>query len=69
MKFAQRRAVYRSKDGCYFSGGVKRDFGVNRVIEMFDGTVVISSVQPLKCEPIPNGLAIVGTIVTGDWDE
>lgn len=62
MEFVIRRAVYKSEDGCFFSEGVKRDFGENKVISLFDGGIEIGAVQPLKCEPLTNGLSIVGTI-------
>lgn len=56
--------VYGSADNWFFSEGVTREFGVNKVIKLLDGELIFSSVQPLKCEPLACGLRIVGTIQT-----
>ena len=62
IKIVTRCAVYRSDDNCFFSRAITRDFGENKVILLFDGSSIVNVVQPLKCEPIINGLNIVGTI-------
>ena len=54
--------VYGSDDNLFFSDGVTRDFGQNKVVKLIDGETVFCSVQPLKCEPLACGLRIVGTI-------
>ena len=54
--------VYGSDDNLFFSDGVTRDFGQNKVVKLIDGETVFCSVQPLKCEPLSCGLRIVGTI-------
>ena len=54
--------VYGSYDNLFFSDGVTRDFGQNKVVKLIDGETVFCSVQPLKCEPLACGLRIVGTI-------
>lgn len=54
--------VYGSDDNWFFSEGVTRDFGQNKVVKLLDGETVSCSVQPLKCEPLACGLRIVGTI-------
>ena len=54
--------VYGSDDNWFFSEGVTRDFGQNKVVKLIDGETVFCSVQPLKCEPLACGLRIVGTI-------
>lgn len=54
--------VYGSDDNWFFSDGITRDFGQNKVVKLLDGESVFCSVQPLKCEPRACGLHIVGTI-------
>jgi len=54
--------VYGSDDNWFFSEGVTRDFGQNKVIKLLDGETRFCSVQPLKCEPLACGLRIIGTI-------
>jgi len=56
--------VYGGSDNWFFSEGVTREFGVNKVIVLLDGKVIFSCVQPLKCEPLACGLRIVGTMRT-----
>jgi len=54
--------VYGSDDNWFFSDGVTRDFGQNKVVKLINGETVFCSVQPLKCEPLACGMRIVGTI-------
>lgn len=62
MLSAGLAVVYGSDDNYFFSDGVTRDFGQNKVIKLIDGESIFCSVQPLKCEPLACGLRIVGTI-------
>jgi hypothetical protein len=54
--------VYSDEDNWYFSEGVSRDFGSNKLILLTDGTSILRTVQPLKCIPDQCGLIKVGTI-------
>ena len=55
--------VYSDAVGGFYSDGVTRVFGVNRMIRTKDFGEVFSSVQPLMCEPDECGLVEVGVIV------
>lgn len=59
---SERKCVYADSSNWYFSEGVSRDFGENKIITFLDGDAFISSVQPLRCEPMTSGLRLVGTI-------
>jgi hypothetical protein len=54
-------SVHSDDNYYFFSNGVKRDFGQNKVITMHDGKTIFSSVQPIGCE-VAAQLPVVGTI-------
>lgn len=58
----EKKCVYADNRNWYFSEGVSRDFGQNKIISLLDGETIFSSVQPLRCEPMASGLRLVGTI-------
>ena len=53
--------VYKDKDNCLYSEGVKRVFGENRRVTI-GNDVFLVSVMPLMCNPEECGLLEVGTI-------
>ncbi len=54
--------VYSDGVGGFYSEGVTRVFGQNRMIKTYDFSDVFSSVQPLMCDPFENNLKDIGTI-------
>lgn len=52
--------VYGTDDNWFFSAGIKRAFGVNKIVTLNSGEQVFSVVTPLKCDP--SLLKKVGTI-------
>lgn len=59
--------VYKDKDNWYYSDGIMRPFGENKIITTSTGTI-FSSVQPLYVEPTDYDLLYVGTISVTDFD-
>jgi hypothetical protein len=56
--------VYQSEDNWFYSAGVTRDFGENKVITPFEGEVpVFASVSTLRVDPLEHpDLKEFGTI-------
>jgi uncharacterized Zn-binding protein involved in type VI secretion len=54
--------VFGDDDGWLFSDGVDRDFGNNKTVTLTNGQIILSAVQPLKCDPNECGLKLIGTI-------
>jgi hypothetical protein len=60
--------VYSDGDGRFYSDGVTRAFGENRMIKTYDFSDVFSSVQPLMCDPKECNLKDIGTIKNQSGD-
>lgn len=55
--------VYVSADNWFYSAGITRDFGVNKIITLDSGDKVLCSVQPLRVAAVESGyLKKAGTI-------
>lgn len=56
--------VYGSNDdNCYFSNGIMRDFGQNKMVKLDNKNSILTVVMPLTCNPEECGLIKVGTIM------